>query len=388
MSFGTEAEVDERLEPERVKLPASLPSPRTAAGLDRVSAHSADNPAHARAPVPQERPQAPPPGAQPLHDDQQPDHDDQRGDKPRRGFLRRRSVWASALLLALFTMSAGDLYWDYATHFESTDDSFIAARQFAIAPKVAGYITAVPVTDNQHVSVGDVIARIDDRDYVVALHQAQAQLAHDQAVLADAQKNLTRYQYLAKTDSIAQQQVDDQAFTVEQDQATVALDQANVDTAQLNLSHTVVSAAQPGRVVSLSAAVGQFAQAGTTLTMFVPDDIWVTANFKETQLDAMRPGQPATLAIDAYPDRTIRGHVASVQPGSGTAFSLLPAENATGNWVKVVQRVPVKIAMDDPPTDLALGPGMSVEATVRVNPGPSHGEQLKHWFDNRLGSWL
>jgi membrane fusion protein (multidrug efflux system) len=113
--------------------------------------------------------------------------------------------------------------------------------------------------------------------------------------------------------------------------------------------------------------------------MFVPDETWVTANFKETQLDAMRPGQPVTLTIDAYPDR-IRGHVASVQPGSGPAFSLLPPENATGNWVKIVQRVPVKIVMDDPPTNVALGPGMSVETTVRVNPSPSLYERLGGWL--------
>jgi membrane fusion protein (multidrug efflux system) len=137
-----------------------------------------------------------------------------------------------------------------------------------------------------------------------------------------------------------------------------------------------VTAAQAGRVVNLSAAVGQFAQAGTDLAMFVPDEIWVTANFKETQLAAMRPGQPATVQIDAYPDRAIRGHVASVQPGSGTAFSLLPAENATGNYVKIVQRVPVKIITDDPPADVALGPGMSVVPTVRVDPRPSLYERL------------
>jgi len=114
--------------------------------------------------------------------------------------------------------------------------------------------------------------------------------------------------------------------------------------------------------------------------MIVPDDIWVWANFKETQLDHMRPGQPVTINIDAYPERTIRGHVASVQPGSGTAFSLLPAQIATGNWVKIVQRVPVKIVMDNPPTDVALGPGMSTEASVRVNPNPSLYERLRGWL--------
>ena len=119
--------------------------------------------------------------------------------------------------------------------------------------------------------------------------------------------------------------------------------------------------------------------------MFVPDDIWVTANFKETQLDAMRPGQPVTMQIDAYPERTIHGHVASVQPGSGTAFSLLPAENATGNYVKIVQRVPVKIVMENPPADVTLGPGMSVVPTVRTNPAPSVYERLRSWFSRLDG---
>src|SRR5262249_43830915 len=125
----------------------------------------------------------------------------------------------------------------------------------------------------------------------------------------------------------------------QRESAVASLAQANAqrDQAQLNLSYTTVTAAQAGRVVQLSAAVGQFAQPGTNLTMFVPDEIWITANFKETQLDAMRPGQPVTLEIDAYPERAIRGHVDSVQPGSGTAFSLLPAQNATGNYVKIVQ---------------------------------------------------
>ena len=115
-----------------------------------------------------------------------------------------------------------------------------------------------------------------------------------------------------------------------------------------------------------AAAVGQFAQAGTNLTMFVPDQTWVTANFKEIQLDKMRPGEKVTLKIDAYPGRTINGHVESVQPGSGTAFSLLPAQNATGNYVKIVQRVPVKIVLDDHSLTGLLRPGMSAIPTVNT----------------------
>jgi membrane fusion protein (multidrug efflux system) len=328
--------------------------------------------------------------------------------------------------------AGGYVYWDYSSHFQSTDDAFIAARQFAVAPKVSGYITAVPVTDNQHVAAGDVIARIDQRDYRVALEQAKAQVASAQAgirnidaqistqeaqiasskaqvdqvqaALVFAQQQAARYQDLAKkgfgtvqnaqqfTSQLNQQQAALQSaqsnlklaqrqvesLKAQRESAVASLEQAKAqrDQAQLNLDYTTVTAAQPGRIVQLGAAVGQYAQAGTSLTMFVPDEIWVAANFKETQLGAMRPGQPVTLTIDAYPDRTIRGHVASVQPGSGTAFSLLPAQNATGNFVKIVQRVPVKIVLDDPPTDVALGPGMSVVPTVHINPAPSLYQRL------------
>ena len=160
-------------------------------------------------------------------------------------------------------------------------------------------------------------------------------------------------------------------------EASLVEAQAQLDQARLNLSYTVVTAAQPGRIVQLSAATGQYAQPGTALTMFVPDDVWVVANFKENQIDRMRAGDAATVHLDAYPERALRGHVASVQPGSGTAFSLLPAENATGNYVKIVQRVPVKIVLDNQPADVAIGPGMSVVPSVRVDARPSLIETLR-----------
>src|SRR5579862_2826505 len=160
----------------------------------------------------------------PLHDDR-PQPDEEQGDNPR-GFLRRhRFAVLTALVVGIPIAAAGYLYWDNAQHFESTDDSYIAARAFSVQPKVSGFITAVPVTDNQHVAAGAVIAQLDQRDYRAALDQAKAQLTHDQAVLEQAQKNLGRYQYLSKTNSIAQQQVDDQGYLVEQDKSTVALDQ-------------------------------------------------------------------------------------------------------------------------------------------------------------------
>jgi membrane fusion protein, multidrug efflux system len=191
--------------------------------------------------------------------------------------------------------------------------------------------------------------------------QTQSKLQQDQASLADAQAAL----------KAAQRQME--TLKAQRNSAEASLRQARAqrDQAQLNLSYTTVTAAQAGRIVRLTAAVGQLVQPGTSLTMFVPDEIWVTANFKETQLANMRPGQPVTMRIDAYPDRTVHGHVESVQPGSGPAFSLLPPENATGNYVKIVQRVPVKLLMDNPPTDVAVGPGMSVVPTVRVRAEPS-----------------
>ena len=356
----------------------------------------------------------------------------EKGDTPRKGGSRRLLALSLGALLLASVAGGGYVTWDNASHFESTDDAFIAARQFAIAPKVSGYITAVPVTDNQHVETGQVIARIDDRDYRTALAQAEAQVEAAQASIAniDAQTTVQEAQVAESESQVRQQQAgltfaqqqasrysklakdgwgtmqDAQQYTSQQRQGEAALRSAQSalvaaarqlavlkaqrgsaeaglaqadaqrDQAKLNLSYTIVTAAQPGRVVQLSGAVGQYVQPGTALAMFVPDDIWVTANFKETQLDHMRPGDKVTLRIDAYPDRTVEGHVASVQPGSGTAFSLLPVENATGNYVKVVQRVPVKIVLDNPPGDVALGPGMSVEPSVRVDPRPSLAERL------------
>jgi membrane fusion protein, multidrug efflux system len=359
---------------------------------------------------------------------------DKASEKPRKSWLRRHPVLAPVGLAALLlAAAAGYLYWDYTAHFESTDDAFIAARQFAIAPQVAGYVTAVPVTDNQHVDKGGVIAQIDQRDYRAALAQADAQvaaaqagihnidaqiatqdaqIAANQAQVAQAQANMelskvtwgrdkplvnqgwataqqgtidvqTLKAQQAAVDSaqaslkVAQRQIDTLKAQRASAEANLAQAEAQRDQAKLNLGYTTVIADQPGRVVNLTGAVGQYAQPGTNLSMFVPDEIWVVANYKETQLDRMRPGQPVEIEIDAYPERDFHGHVASVQPGSGTAFSLLPAENATGNYVKIVQRVPVKIIIDNPPADVALGPGMSVVPTVRVDPSPSLYERLE-----------
>ncbi|KMO39107.1 secretion protein HylD [Methylobacterium variabile] len=362
--------------------------------------------------------------AQSRADEQDDDDKDAKKDAKKPGLIRRHPLWfVLGAVLLLLAGAAGYWYWlTYVHPYESTDDAFVDARQFSVAPKVSGYVTAVPVTDNQHVETGTVLFQIDKRDYEVALQQARAQIQSAQAqikgyeaqiqaqqgsiqeakaqveqakaALQFAKQDAARYQDLAQrgagsvqrsqqsTADLQQQQASldraNAAVTVAQRQigsleaqragAEASLAQARAQEAQarLNLEYTTVTTAQPGRVVRLTGAVGQFAQAGQALSMFVPDDIWVTANFKETQITDMRPGQPVDVEIDAYPDRKISGRVASVQPGSGTAFSLLPAENATGNYVKVVQRVPVKITVEDWPADVSIGPGMSIVPTVRV----------------------
>ena len=308
----------------------------------------------------------------------------------------------------------------------------LSRRASSRSRQVAGYVTAVPVTDNQHVNKGDVIAgstsattsrrsrkpRLKRRERKPASTmstrrsrprtrrspppgaggpaQANQELAkvtwgRDQPLVkkgwATAQQGTTDVQNLkaqqANVDSaqaalkVAQRQID----TLRAQRASAEASSRKRRPSSTRPSSTSPirrsSPTSPAASSTSAGAVGQYAQAGTNLAMFVPDEIWVTANYKETQLDRMRPGQPVDIEIDAYPERAFHGHVASVQPGSGPAFSLLPPENATGNYVKIVQRVPVKLILDNPPTDVSLGPGMSVVPTVRVDPKPSLYEKLK-----------
>jgi membrane fusion protein, multidrug efflux system len=319
----------------------------------------------------------------------------------RRGLVTLLAIGTLVVLLAIF------FWWLHARQYESTDDAFIDTRTVQISADVAAAIVDVPVTDNQLVEAGAELVRLDDRDYVAARDQAQAsvnnliaqiaeqkakidqadkQAAQAEAALMFAQQEDERYQRLVKTDSVTVEQAQQYASNLLQAQATFAAARANavaiakqdpvleaqlgtseaqLAQAEANLSRTIITAPVAGRVTRLTAAKGGYAAIGQALMMFVPREVWVTANFKETQLDLMRPGQPVVIEIDAYPDHTFKGHVDSIQSGSGTAFSLLPAENATGNYVKIVQRVPVKIVFDQPP-DVLLGPGISVVPTVKV----------------------
>jgi membrane fusion protein, multidrug efflux system len=333
---------------------------------------------------------------------------------------RRRAVLIVTALL-IVALVATVIWWVNSSGYETTDDAFIDARTVSISSQVNAAIVDVPVTDNQLVEAGAVLVRLDDRDYKAQADQAQAQVDQakanmanidaqvaaqqariDQAVkqavqaeaaLTFAQQQNERYQRLVNTGAGTVEQAQQYASGLQQAAATYAAAQANTtateqqlpvlkaqrtqaeaqweqaraaqEQAETNLSRTTITAPVAGRVARLTAAKGSYAAVGQALIMFVPRDVWVTANFKETQLLTVRPGQPVDIWIDAYPNRKFKGHVDSIQAGSGTAFSLLPAENATGNYVKIVQRVPVKIVFDQPP-DVLLGPGMSVVPTVRI----------------------
>ena len=321
--------------------------------------------------------------------------------RARRGLAMAIVIGTSIVILATL------LWWLHARNYESTDDAFIDTRTVPISAQVAAAIVEVPVTDNQLVEAGAELVRLDDRDYVAQRDQAQAtvdnlkaqivaqqakiaqadkQAAQAQAALTFAQQEADRYEQLAKQGTATVEQAQQYRSNLLQAQASFAAAQANavatdkqdpvlraqlesaqaqLEQAAANLSRTIITAPVAGRVTQLTAARGTWAAVGQALMMFVPRQVWVTANFKETQLDLMRPGQPVSIEIDAYPDRTFAGHIASIQAGSGTAFSLLPAENATGNYVKIVQRVPVKIDFNKQP-DVLLGPGMSVVPTVKV----------------------
>ena len=340
----------------------------------------------------------------------------------RRNLLRRHPLLsAAAALLIVIVLAAATRWYIASLAYETTDDAFIDARPVSISSQVNGAIVDVPVTDNQLIEAGGVLARIDNRDYLASLNQAKAQVdqanasiinykaqideqqAHigqatqqvelAQAALTFARQQYARYQGLAQRESGTVEQAQQDFSNLQQAQATLLANQAALEAAkkqisvleaqiqgargqleqvrasqqqaETNLSRTTITAPVAGRVTKLTAAKGAYAQVGQALMIFVPRDMWITANFKETQLTEMRPGQPVEVTIDAYPGRTFAAHVDSIQGGSGTVFSLLPAENATGNYVKVVQRIPVKIVFDKPP-DLYIGPGMSVWPTVKV----------------------
>jgi membrane fusion protein, multidrug efflux system len=411
-------------DPTEVYSPAVAPKGTPKAPSSKMGSRKAyEQATEEAADVRSERPQAKPEDRKTDRVEPKADPSQDGGPKGIKGAFQRHPV-AMIVCLGLIVVGviAGIAWYLHARHYESTDDAFIDGRPVLVSPQVTGSITSVDVTDNQIVRSGDLLATIDPRNYKAAVDQTDGMIRQNEAMLknldaqiagqkaqveqatqqvteADATRKFatdenTRYQDLvqkgAGTVQRAQQASSD--FNGKQaafDAATAAkvsaerqidvlsaqkvgaaaqLDQAKAqkDRADADLQRTELRATVDGRVTKLTAAVGALAAPGQSIMIVVPLEVWVTANFKESQLANMQVGQPVDIRLDAF-NRTFPGRVNSVQAGSGTAFSLLPAENATGNYVKVVQRVPVKITFDQRP-DVELGPGMSVVPTVTVRP--------------------
>ncbi len=342
---------------------------------------------------------------------------------------RRPFVLLIVLLVVAALVLGAIYYWLSTRNTEDTDDAYTDGFAIQIAPQVAGRVVSLDVTDNQFVRKGQALIHIDPRNFIAdrdqaqaaldtakaqfagntfalevakknfpaALQSAQADLASAKATLAQRQADFARQKSLPRQ-ATTQQDVDQATAQLQQSQAQVLQAEARVvqatpvqqqigqvqsqvtnlhaqiDSAQaklnqanLNLSYTVLKAPQDGWVTRRQVDQGNYAQTGQQIMALVSPDVWITANFKETQLDLMRPGQSVKITVDAYPDLKLRGHVDSIQVGSGSKFSAFPAENATGNFVKIVQRVPVKIVIDsglDPTLPLPLG--ISVTPTVTV----------------------
>jgi len=295
----------------------------------------------------------------------------------------------------LAVVAAGAYYYWQSRYYESTDNAYIQGHPVSVSTRVSGNVVAVHVKDNQHVPQGELLVEVDPRDYQISLARAEAAL---QAAQADEQKAaadveaaratwVQQEQDLRRNEELAQQGAATEQ-SLEHSRAAAATARANlnaqeknlasvraqtavakvaVEAARLQLSYTQVRAPQAGFVTQKSVEVGTYVNVGQPLLVLVTDEMFVIANFKETQLTHMRPGQPVTIRVDAYPGVILRGHVDSIQAGTGPTFSLFPPENATGNFVKIVQRVPVKIVFDEPPyPNHRLMLGLSVQPKVRI----------------------
>lgn len=343
--------------------------------------------------------------------------------KPRQS---RRSL----VLLAVATAGlviAGLYFYLPSFYRVDTDDAYVDAHVVLVVPKVAAYVSALHVNDNSRVAAGDLLVELDPRDFQVAvdsavadresaqanaanidaqLHEQQSLIAQseaaitgDHATLQFAEQELQRYTKLANNGAgttqrwqQAEADLGQRRATLQHDlaaldaarahvtvletrghQAQAAIDrqQAVVAQAKLNLSYTAIYAVDAGTVAKKSVEVGNFVQPGQVLFSLVPNTLYVTANYKETQLTDVRPGQTVAIWVDAFPSMRLQGHVDSIQRGTGSQFALLPPENATGNFVKVVQRIPVKIVFSDPGEALRrISPGMSVETRIVTSPPP------------------
>jgi membrane fusion protein (multidrug efflux system) len=342
-------------------------------------------------------------------------------------WLRRRFLlWIGTPAAIVLIVAGGAYYWSFERFVVSTDDAYVQADSTIVASRVSGYVSAVMIEDHQSVKAGQVLALIDDRDFRATVDQARADVQASQAAVGDLQAQLAeqstliaranagvaasqaalelanlnrvRYRKMAGIGFGSQQQSQEADAQAEERGADLARDRAALSSARdqvqvlqaklaqaqalhdrsqaveqraaLELGYTAIVAAIDGVVAARTVRLGQYVQAGTQLTALVPlREVYIMANFKETQLTHVHAGEPVSVRVDTFPGVALQACVDSLAPASGLEFSLLPPDNATGNFTKIVQRIPVKIRLDSgQPLDGELRPGMSVEASIDTNP--------------------
>ena len=312
---------------------------------------------------------------------------------------KKRIIFIGIAIIAAIV--GGYMLWD-ASHYQSTDNAYVESHIVQIAPRVSGQITEVFITDNQPVKEGDIVAIIDDRDYSIKFDQADAQyqkalLNQDVAKanlnamnseIALAKKDLERYQNLYETGAVSKQVLDKaqtrydaaKARLTDAENMIFSKAQENVadadlktlkalkEQAELNLGYTKIVAPRDGVITNKNVEKGSYVQIGQPLFAIVPNEIWVVANFKENQIGDMKPNQPVEIKIDTYPNKVFKGKIDSIQRASGAKSSLFPPENAVGSFVKIVQRIPVKIVFTEEinPEEYTIVSGMSVVPKVKV----------------------
>ncbi len=341
--------------------------------------------------------------------------------KKRRPEIAKKRVFVPAIT-AIFLLLLGVYAAIVSTYYQSTDDAFVEGRIISVAPRVSGPVVSLLVDDNEPVKKGDLLLEIDPNDYRVKLEQAEAKLAeakaklkistHDvsknssnvnqalddtesaKSKLDFAAKDFKRYSDMYKTGVVSKQdydrsskefevttanyrsstnrkkamqsELDSSIATTQSVEAEIKRLEAEVEQDKLNLSYTKIYAPADGLIASRNVEAGNYVQTGQPLMAVVPKEVWVVANFKEGQLTHMKPGQKVTVAVDTYPGKKFKAHVDSIQRATGAKSSLFPPENAVGSYVKIVQRVPVKIVFDEDYSDYNIVPGMSVVPRVKI----------------------
>ncbi|MFI4955077.1 MAG: HlyD family secretion protein [Gammaproteobacteria bacterium] len=285
--------------------------------------------------------------------------------------FKKITLWT----LIIISIAIAGYYWWYTHHYVSTDDAYVNANVLQMAPQITGQVQSLNIINNEYVQKGTVLFTIDPAPYIVAVQEAQAELEMNVAKMQIASLIAKRNNELLARQAVSQQDTDISTANFKSAYAAVDLSKAQLARAQLNLSYTTVTAPTNGWVSNMSLRAGDIVTQDLPLFAFISDDeFWIDTNFKETDLRYVQLGQEAVIENDVYPGKQFKG-VESISGAAGNAFSLLPPQNATGNWVKITQRVPVRVRVVDPDPKFPLRVGTSSSVTIRFDKKPVESAQ-------------